>query len=174
MDLDLTCVRRLDFFRLFPMIMGATHPVGITNEWISASTGHAFLKQISEALPRWNRWYGIPYATPMFSTGPMFLSFQMSEYSDLWKRWKDTGSVQGSPIRLMAEEYYKGVDERSFFLKGQGNSWHGWDARMILWMEKHIPLTIFLVVSGILLALLPYVYYVVRLRRKSSFERLSS
>ena len=54
-----------------------TKPVGFSNDFLVATPGHPFLGQMLTALPAWNRRFGTKYPTVMFSTGPMFVSYQV-------------------------------------------------------------------------------------------------
>lgn len=57
--------------------MAQTKPVGFSNDFMVAEKGHPFLLQMVEALPSWKRSFGIKYPSVMFSTGPMFVSYQV-------------------------------------------------------------------------------------------------
>ena len=60
------------------MYIGAqTKPVGFSNDFMVAAPQHPFLSQMIAALPSWNRRFGTKYPTVMFSTGPMFVSYQV-------------------------------------------------------------------------------------------------
>ena len=54
-----------------------TKPVGFSNDFMVASVGHPFLDRMIAALPKWNKRFGSKYPTVMFSTGPMFVSYQV-------------------------------------------------------------------------------------------------
>jgi len=60
-----------------PMVGAQTKPVGFSNDFLVAMPGHPFLGQMLAALPSWNRRFGTKYPTVMFSTGPMFVSYQV-------------------------------------------------------------------------------------------------
>ena len=60
-----------------------TKPVGFSNDFMVATAGHPFLAQMVAALPKWNRRFGSKYPTVMFSTGPMFVSYQVG-----WPPWR--------------------------------------------------------------------------------------
>ncbi|OCK73898.1 glycosyltransferase family 32 protein [Lepidopterella palustris CBS 459.81] len=75
LDLDLHCLRSLDPLRQFSFVAPAARPMGISNGFFMASPHHPFLKALVENLPRFNiHWFGIPYATVMFSTGCHYMS----------------------------------------------------------------------------------------------------
>lgn len=52
--------------------------MGFSNDFMVAAAGHPFLAQMVAALPTWNKRFGSKYPTVMFSTGPMFVSYQVS------------------------------------------------------------------------------------------------
>ncbi len=81
MDLDIECRRPLDFLRSYPFVMPQTRPVGFSNDFLAAAPGHPFLRQLLAALPSWNLWLLSKYPTVMFSTGPMFVSYQVQPCS---------------------------------------------------------------------------------------------
>ena len=51
--------------------------MGFSNDFMVAAPQHPFLAQMLAALPTWNRRFGTKYPTVMFSTGPMFVSYQV-------------------------------------------------------------------------------------------------
>ncbi len=57
--------------------MRQTKPVGFSNDFMVAAAGHNFLLKMINALPTWNKRFGSKYPTVMFSTGPMFVSYQV-------------------------------------------------------------------------------------------------
>lgn len=76
LDLDLQCLRPLDPLRQFEFVSVAAKPTGISNGFLMSSPRHPFLKNVVDNLPRYNiNWFGLPYATVMFSTGCHFLSY---------------------------------------------------------------------------------------------------
>jgi len=49
--------------------------MGISNGFLMLAPSHPFLAFVLDNLPRYNvQWFGLPYATVMFSTGCHFLS----------------------------------------------------------------------------------------------------
>ena len=66
--------------RRSPLMGPQTKPVGFSNDFLVATPGHPFLGQMLAALPSWNRRFGTKYPTVMFSTGPMFVSYQVLPY----------------------------------------------------------------------------------------------
>ncbi|OCL09955.1 glycosyltransferase family 32 protein [Glonium stellatum] len=75
LDSDLHCLRSLDPLRRFPFVAPAARPIGLSNGFFMAAPGHPLLKALVENLPYFNiNWFGIPYATVMFSTGCHYMS----------------------------------------------------------------------------------------------------
>ena len=69
----------------------------------------------------------------MASTGPLFLSV-------MWKKYlRETNAVEKEEwrVRLLTRSEFNGMEESLFKAYG-GSSWHGGDARMFLWMGKHV------------------------------------
>ena len=52
--------------------------MGFSNDFMVGTAGHPFLAQMLKGLPKWNKRFGSKYPTVMFSTGPMFVSYQVS------------------------------------------------------------------------------------------------
>ncbi|KAB8300084.1 hypothetical protein EYC80_000316 [Monilinia laxa] len=102
---------------------------------------HPFFLRVIESLQSYNRNWGMPYITVMYSTGPLFLSV-------LWIEYMRTVTDEAGRVRnLMPDEYSK--HSWSFFNVVKGNSWHGKDAQTIFWMGKH---WMFLTVAGFAIA----------------------
>lgn len=59
------------------VVAAQTKPVGFSNDFLVGTAGHPFLGQMLAALPKWNKRFGSKYPTVMFSTGPMFVSYQV-------------------------------------------------------------------------------------------------
>lgn len=77
-DLDIECLRPLDFLRSYPFVMPATKPVGFSNDFLASTPQHPLLAQMLAALPRWRMPLLTKYPTVMFSTGPMFVTLQVA------------------------------------------------------------------------------------------------
>jgi mannosyltransferase OCH1-like enzyme len=61
--------------RRFGFVSPAAHPVGFSNGMMMASKQHPFVGELVRNLPRFNlNWFGLPYATVMFSTGCHYAS----------------------------------------------------------------------------------------------------
>jgi mannosyltransferase OCH1-like enzyme len=75
LDLDLECLRPLEPLRQFDFVAPAAMPMGISNGFLMVSPRHPFMEFLMNNLSRYNiNWFGLPYATVMFSTGCHFLS----------------------------------------------------------------------------------------------------
>ena len=95
---------------------------------------HPFFLRVLDSLQLYDKDWGLPYITVMYSTGPLFLSV-------IWKEYMASGlnvgdSATGGRVRvLMQDEYNKKA--WSFFTENKGSSWHGDDAKLIFWMGGH-------------------------------------
>ncbi|KAI9646589.1 CSG1/SUR1-like protein [Ciborinia camelliae] len=128
-DLDDGCNRRLDPLLSYPAWVRRTIPTGISNDAMGSVPQHPFFLRVIESLQSYNRNWGMPYITVMYSTGPLFLSV-------LWIQHMRSVTDDASRVRnLMPDEYNKHA--WSFFNVVKGNSWHGKDAQTIFWMGKH-------------------------------------
>jgi len=141
MDLDDGCNRRLDPLLSYPAWVRFTVPTGISNDAMGSVPQHPFFLRVVESLQSYNRNWGMPYITVMYSTGPLFLSV-------VWKEYISSMRSPAERVRVLMPDEYKG-HSWSFFNVVKGNSWHGKDAQTIFWMGKHWML---LTVTGFLLA----------------------
>ena len=140
LDLDVSCARYLEPLRaavssLPPGAMNRTsaaavprtRPLGLSNDVMLASPGHPFLEALIESLPRRKRWYGSPYPTVMFGTGPGFLTLVYASLSE---------GVRGS-VSIIGSELYDGEDrDKRYFRHLEGSTWHGWDAAFVKWAHR--------------------------------------
>ncbi|TVY85199.1 Mannosyl phosphorylinositol ceramide synthase CSH1 [Lachnellula suecica] len=141
LDLDDGCTRRLDPLLIYPAWLRRTIPTGISNDAMGSVPQHPFFTHVIESLASYNRNWGMPYISVMYSTGPLFLSVMWREY--LWKKREPIDRLR----ILMPDEYSK--QAWAFFKISKGNSWHGKDAQTIFWMGKH---WLFLTVAGFAIA----------------------
>jgi len=107
---------------LFPL----TNPMGFSNDVMFASKNHPFLGQLIDNLPKKNRWFGLPYLTVLYSTGPMFLSLSYSKLS----------SDERSQVLAMSPEIYSQSGTR-YFNHLQGSTWWSIDAKFGQWMLRN-------------------------------------
>lgn len=129
LDLDDGCNRRLDPLLSYPAWVRRTVPTGISNDAMGSVPQHPFFHTVIERLQHYNRNWGMPYITVMYSTGPLFLSVIWTEYLRVKRPLEDH-------VRILMPDEYKGFSW-SFFNITKGSSWHGKDAQTIFWMGKH-------------------------------------
>ncbi|KAL8974294.1 MAG: hypothetical protein Q9197_001469 [Variospora fuerteventurae] len=145
-DLDDGCNRRLDPLLSYSAWVRRTAPTGISNDAMGATPQHPFFLTVIEALRAYDKDWGLPYITVMYSTGPLFLSV-------IWKKYMSSGrnigeGASGGRVRILMKDEYNRFPW-SFFSHHQGSSWHGKDARFIFWMGSH---WMMLTLMGFLLA----------------------
>jgi mannosyltransferase OCH1-like enzyme len=74
--MDLDCRRSLGPLRRFEFVSPGAHPVGFSNGMMMASKRQPFVGELVNNLPKFNlNWFGLPYATVMFSTGCHYASY---------------------------------------------------------------------------------------------------
>ena len=133
-DLDNGCRRRLDPLLSFPAWLHLTEPTGISNDGMGAAPWHPFFLYAIDQLQVYDRQWVLPYITIMSSTGPLFLSVIWKKYMQL--HMKEGVDWNGRVRVLTPDDYY--IKEASFFdLRYGGSSWHGDDAKFIVWMGQH-------------------------------------
>ena len=120
MDLDVECVGNFD-----PVLRNVTNnehtvarytdPSGIAADTLMAKARNPFFFHTIHRLPKANGWYGVPYATIMFSTGPMYLGLSFNSFP-----CKDQMHIV--PVTFLTETY---------FVHHHASSWHGWDGHII-------------------------------------------
>ncbi|KAI1006600.1 hypothetical protein K3495_g1620 [Podosphaera aphanis] len=140
-DLDDGCNRKLDPLLHFPAWLRRTLPTGISNDAMGSIPNHPFFLKTIKSLQTYQRNWGSPYISIMYSTGPLFLSV-------LWKEYLNDSTPLGERVRILLPSDYKGF-RQSFFYIVKGSSWHGRDAQTIFWMGKH---WLLLTVTGFALA----------------------
>jgi hypothetical protein len=135
LDLDVGCLRRLDPVLTYPITLPRTIPVGVSNDLMFAAKGHPFMTQTIHALMSFDINYIINYPTVMFSTGPMFLSVQLSLFAS-------RNPSLASEVRVLSKPLYgknAKPDEapHAFFTHHYGSSWHADDAGFITFLGKY-------------------------------------
>lgn len=158
-DLDIVCLHPLDFLRSFGFVMPKTWPVGFSNDFMVGAPGHPFLQKMVDNLPSSNWWLFSKYATVMFSTGPMFVTAQANNFQPR----KELAILPDA----MYGKYVASPDP--LFLHLHGSSWHGDDAKSVLWFLRH-PIVI---VSAVLVLLVVLALYMAVLRLQASRQLLS-
>ena len=146
MDLDIGCNRRLDSLLRFEAIVPKTIPVGVSNDLMFAAKGHPFTVMLIENLARFNHNFLTPYATVMFSTGPMFVSAVYRMHADshfLAVQSTHEKPMQGfQGVRVLPKSLY-GKNAKpeevpdAFFEHMYGSSWHEGDAGFLIFLRKY-------------------------------------
>lgn len=145
MDLDIGCARPMDPLLRFDVIVPRTIPVGVSNDLILATKGHPFLVTMIENLKSFNHAFITPYATVMFSTGPMFVSAMYHKFSQQHvarQSAPDAIDAGFEGVRVLPKALYgKNVDESeapdSFYRHYYGSSWHSGDAGFLIFLRKY-------------------------------------
>ncbi|KAM0704509.1 hypothetical protein Q7P35_008743 [Cladosporium inversicolor] len=167
LDLDLTCRQPLDELLHAPFLTSSTSkwPVGINNAFILSRPRHPFLGHLirDERIEQHAREWPFPWLESMMTTGFMFLSNAWMEYVETHKRlsYRDSVFVLADSHGKYAEHALGGKAKTSLFEHARAGSWHGWDASIILAVEKRPTLAIAglaLLVSAYLVASLVACY----------------
>jgi len=135
MDLDVGCLRHRDLqdlitsmseqpnkVAMFPL----TQPIGLSNDIMFATKSSPFFQDLTAALQVKNKWYGLPYLTVMYSTGPMFLSLQYMRSSP----------AKQEEVLVLAPELYTKRGTR-YFQHFEGSTWHRSNAHLVQWIMRH-------------------------------------
>lgn len=156
LDLDITCQEPLDNLLHVPFLTSATSTkaVGVNNAFILSRPQHPFLADLitKRAEKHATKWLS-PWFEAMISTGYIFLSNAWMDY------------VQHNPhpqredaVFVLADENgeYKthalgGTVDTPLFKHQAANSWHTWDARICIFMEQHLVLSIVFFICLVLL-----------------------
>lgn len=134
MDLDVGCQKRRSLNDLISSmtqlkkeaLVPLTEPIGFSNDVLFATKSSPFFKALIDALPSKNTWYGSPYLTVLYSTGPMFLSLQFMRMSP----------EKQNEVLVLSPELYTRKRTR-YFRHLRGSTWHSSDARAVQWMIKN-------------------------------------
>ena len=133
LDLDVSCREKKDIEDLvrvmesierqsmFPL----TNPIGVSNDVMLASKENGFFEYLIQRLRTTNRWFGLPYLTVLFSTGPMFLSLACMNYPNA-----------KHDLLALSPELYSETDAR-FFRHLPGSTWHSTDAVVVKWLFRN-------------------------------------
>lgn len=131
-DLDIGCRKDKDLTNLLraidqsnrTSILPLTQPFGLSNDVLIASKNSPFFRELLDTLPKKNKWFGSPYLTVMYSTGPMFLSLQ-------YLTSKIRYEVLVLPPALYTERGTR------YFKHLRGSTWHQDDAHFVQWMIRN-------------------------------------
>ena len=101
----------------YNVLVVATYPTGVSNQIVMTTKEHPLFRDAIYRLSKTNKWYGTPYVTVMWSTGPMFLTQLLSKD----KKMTDI-------FILPREEVFT-----KYFWRVQGGSWHTqWDSKVFV------------------------------------------
>lgn len=142
-DLDNGCDFNMDPLRAFPAWLRKTDPSGVSNDIMGSVPRHPFFLKVLDNLQKYNRNYLLPYATIMYSSGPLMLSVLLKQYN----RWGKPPA--GGEVRLLAPPDHK-MHMTFFFSQARGSSWHEWDAKLILFIGDHCILAAIVITSLVL------------------------
>lgn len=143
LDLDVRCRQALGPLRRFGFVAPEAHPTGFSISFLMAGRHNPFIGTILDNLPAFNkRWFGLPYAAVMFSTGGHFASVLHT----LQANRKDYKILPG-PLHSL-----NGRVVTPLFEHLGSSSWHSYDAQLITMLGNAHLMPIFFGV-GIALAL---------------------
>jgi mannosyltransferase OCH1-like enzyme len=146
-DLDIVCLKAFDAFVDAEAVLAPTKPLGLSNDLMMASARHplfgALVNELSPAFRRWHRPWIPRHFRVMCGTGSLLLTRTFARSSE-----KDG-------IRLLsAEEYGHGDPAKAFVRHIDGNTWAGWDTRLLVFISTHWKLIAGGVVAVVVLLLL--------------------
>ena len=162
LDLDLNCRKPFTPLLTLTAWLRLTTPVGVSNDSMGFAKHHPFLEYIIHMLQKSAHSYGIPYATVMFSTGPMFLSLRREEWLMMDK------SRNEGRIWVMQPAKFENNDNESaqFMASSGGSTWHEGDAAFIKFVFSHARVAVM-----ILVVVLGGVGYAVYIYKRSPYAR---
>ncbi|CAF5126777.1 unnamed protein product [Rotaria sp. Silwood1] len=102
-----------------------TDPIGISNGFMITTKEHPLFKILISRLSLFNHNYLIDYFAIMLSTGPSYLSLNEYYFDQLYYQ---------SRIRIIDEIVYSSI----YTWHTPGNSWHGKDAKIILYIYHRL------------------------------------
>eukprot|EP00056_Hartaetosiga_gracilis_P016107 m.3870 g.3870 ORF g.3870 m.3870 type:complete len:371 (+) comp3756_c0_seq1:16-1128(+) len=125
-DMDITPVRNIEpMLGDAELVMPVTPNIGLTNAFMAAVPGNAFMKLLTESLTSYaNRWYHISRHWQIItSTGPAFV-------------WHVASTYKGPMLRIPASVWGKckicdkacPVVPGGYLKHLHGDSWHSWDS----------------------------------------------
>ena len=158
-DVDIECAKTMrDFLGSLPTKTGFvtywTRPFGVSNDFITSKPNHPFITSVVTGLIAANRWYLIPYLTPLFSTGPVYVYGRYLEY----KSNHDTDDI------LILKS------TKSIIKHLEGATWHSLDGKTIWWLYVHREAALKCVFIIIFLLFMTWIV-IAALRRRRSISR---
>lgn len=130
LDMDLHCLRPLSPLLRFPFLAPAAHPIGFSNGFLMAKKEHPFVGSLIDNLSAYNKnWFGLPYATVMFSTGCHYAStIHALQPSSSRAQLKILGGTATNP----SLHALNGNVTTPLFHHLGASSWHSFDAFLIV------------------------------------------
>lgn len=155
LDLDVGCKRSLDNLRRMDgvgMIVPATSPMGVSNDFFMAAVDHPFMIFLTERLQSAASacWWS-SYLSVMFSTGPAFMSLALYDYIS---SHGDTayGSNMNSDAGIGIVDHLDYT--RTLFFHLEGSSWITGDGKIIMYVFNHLSFVVLMTL--LIFALLYY------------------
>lgn len=143
LDMDLKCRSSLGPLRRFSFVAPEAYPSGFSISFMMASRANAFIGDILRSLPVYDKhWFGLPYATVMFSTGGHFASVIHAAQPD-----RSELKILPAPLHSL-----NGPAATPIFEHFGSSSWHSWDAQMITVVSSRANLIVFFCVGIVLTA----------------------
>ena len=132
LDLDVGCRRSLDNLRRLDkvnLVVPATSPLGISNDFFMAAPEHPFLVLVTERLIKSADacWWS-SYLSVMFSTGPAFFTLALYDY------YGGASTSEREKIGLLSNYDYT----RRVLWHVYGSSWIKGDGTVIMWVFNHV------------------------------------
>lgn len=136
-DLDIVSARPLDGLLGSGLVLAPTRPYGFSNDLMMARPRHPLMRALLDELPRsfraWHRPWIPRHFRVMCGTGSLHLTRVLGRFPD-----RDA-------VRLLtADEYGHGDPDAALIRHIPGNSWAGWDTRVLaflaeLWTARRPP-----------------------------------
>ena len=154
-DLDLECLKSLtDVFKTFPkeagVILYDAYPGGVASDFIISKQNHPFMASVIQGLKRAHRWFIVPYARPMFTTGPMY-------FGGRFKAFKNK------------EDIFVFNNFHSYVHNNHGGSWHSADGELIYFLYGLVTKSI-LVEIALCICIIMLPICVIYIKCRSRFE----
>ncbi|KAG5923007.1 hypothetical protein E4U42_005073 [Claviceps africana] len=139
LDLDVGCEKDLSPLLTQHAFFAKTEPHGVSNDVMGVERGHPVFDRLVSSLKENNYRRGSKYPTVMMSTGPMFVTKLVLDFLKARTHDKFTGSRRSqdheSMVSILPPELYSS-SPHSYFRHYRGSTWHSWDARVILAINR--------------------------------------
>ncbi|KAG2383132.1 hypothetical protein C9374_004469 [Naegleria lovaniensis] len=155
----------------FSAIVPKTYPFGFSNDFLIGVKDSEFFQFVTMRAKfetfRWKILSYIPfarYANVMLTGGPMFLTDCVRQFTaQKLAQAQENGFRFSNTVALLDLGLY-GANERSYLVHSDGNSWHTWEAKIIIdtWRKLNgsqwLRNALFVTVGGITLLVLIYMF----------------